>query len=440
MERILTELVTFITMGTAARASTLAARIVRFTCTASALLLAVSVTTAQAQSADEPIVNPHPKLELKETDATTAPKFARPIIPSDKLKATLVPPKPGCFHLVDNVWAEVPCATPEYMKSHNMRPPVIANSIQSTPHPGPIIQLGMPRRDVTSPLVWSAVTIELGGAPFQATETDVYTDPNNVVTKTPNSFSIQGNTNTFPCSTCSNGFPFAAVPKVSNSASAPGDIGWVQFVYQQFASGKDGSSRLCVWNVDVTVAANTNNLAGYDHLCVSPSEAGFPPQPLTGDGAVIGFAEIIGYVQCPSPSSNGGCTLWVVAQLPFAEGSGWWAMSAPDEVGLAGNWTNIGGTVYGAGSGSQAVFTNAQLQTSVAAYSCYTAPAGPTGYSPQGCVPPALNLTFGIPSLLTASPASYYPTAESNNLTNDPVTFYCDSDYDCWLNYNSTHN
>jgi len=407
------------------------ARSVRFACTAATLLLAASMAAAQAQTADEPIVNPHPSVELK--------KFVRPDIPSDKLTAPLLPPKSGCFHLVDNVWTEVPCATPDYMNKHYIPPPVVANSIQSTPHFAPFWVLGKPQPEITSPLDWGAVVIELGGDPAQATETDVSTNPKTgAVTKTSNAFSIQVNTNDFTCSTCKNGSPFAAVSGVPNSASAPGDTGWVQFVYQQFASGTDGSSRLCVWNVDTTVAANTTNNAGYKPNCVYPS-ASYPMGPLTGNGAVIGAAEVIGYTQCPSPISNAGCTLWAVAKLPFAAGAGWWAISAKDEMGLTGNWTNVGGTVYGAGGGSRAVFTNTQVQTNVVAYSCYTAPAGPTGYTPQGCAPPPPYDFFAQFFYLKASPADYFPTGESNNLTNDPVTFSC-GDYDCWLNYNSTHN
>jgi hypothetical protein len=170
-----------------------------------------------------------------------------------------------------------------------------------------------------------------------------------------NAFSIQTNTNYFNCSTCSSGKPFAAVTGVSNSASATGDQGWVQFVYQNYAS----SARLCVWNIDLTIASNTNSAklpgssstwgfansgyAGYNAACVAVPTT----YPLTGSGAANGEGEVIGYItSCPA-NSNSGCLLEVVGYLPWGGDQGWWSIGTKDAMGLSGNWTNVSGTILG---------------------------------------------------------------------------------------------
>jgi hypothetical protein len=320
------------------------------------------------------------------------------------------------------------------MKAHYIPPPVVANSIQSTPHLGLLI-FGPPirRTTITSPFTWGSVAINQTSDPYTATEES---------SGNASTFSIQTNTNTFTCPTCKSGSPFAATPGVPNSASKSGDLGWVQFVYQQFATGKvgTGSSRLCVWNVDVTIAWATNNAAGYAPTCIYPS-ATETVAPLDGAGAANGAAEVIGYVQCPTAGSDAGCTLWVVAQLPWSPDtladSGWWAVSAPDLMGLAGNWTNVSGTILGSGGGNKAVFTGSQFQNVLRAYSCYTSPTSATGYTPTACPNPSPTNFFARLFELTASPADYYPTGETNNLTSQPVTISC-GDYDCWMSYNST--
>lgn len=400
---------------------------------AALLLLLAAAATAPAQNAEDPTIRRDATLTLYKADATTVPKTERPLTPSDKLRAPFPPERPGCFHLIDNAWSAVPCATEEYMKAHPMPLPVIANSIQSTPHNGPFI-IGRPPGPfhfdtITSPFDWGSVAINQTSDPFTATEESGTVS---------SAFSIQTNTNTFTCAPCRSGYPFAATPGVANSASEAGDTGWVQFVYQQFQTGSSagkGNTRLCVWNVDVTVALNTNNTGpGYSPTCVFPSQSE-AVAPLDGSGAAQGGAEVIGYVQCPTAGSYSGCTLWVVAQLPWSPGSGWWSISAPDTMGLAGNWLNVGGSILGSGGGNVAVFTKSAFQQLVRAYSCYASPTSATGYAPTACPNPSPYNFFERFFDLTAVPANYDPTGESSNLTNDPVSISC-GDYDCWMSYN----
>jgi hypothetical protein len=387
-----------------------------------------------AAVANAPTLRPDAKVTLQRPDATTATKAAKPVTPSDRLRAPLPPNQEGCAHLVDNKWVSVPCATEEYMKAHYMPPPVLANSIESLAYKNPLTGGGQPPT-VTDWFVWGSVAFDQTSTGTDS-ETNVSTSPKGVVTKTANAFSIQTNTNTFPCTLCTNGHPFAATKGVAQSASAPGDTGWVQFVYQQFAPGKvgTGSSRLCVWNVDATIAQNTHNSGpGYASTCVYPS-ATETVAPLDGAGAPAGDAEVIGYIQCPNPNSNTGCKLWVVAELPWSPGSGWWSISTPDVLGLAGHWNNVGGGILGAGGGSEAVFTNSQFLYVVAGYACVNSNATPTGAIDQPCPGPPSWDREGNAFDIQASPANYYPTGESNNLTGAPVGFSC-GELACWMSY-----
>ncbi len=379
-----------------------------------------SSTPAGAQTAVAPTHALNPTIELKQPDATSVPKAGWPVLPSQTLTVPL-PEKSGCHHLVGNSWEEIPCATDEEMK--DFPKPVLANSIQSTPHYSVLLE---PLRTVTTPIVWGEVANQLHD-PLAATETDP--------TWGPNLFSIQNNTNDFTCSPCKDGSPFPFTG-LAGSASMPGDKGWVQFVYQQFELGPPGpwtwpptpgigNGRMCVWNVDITVAHATGNIDGYLPVCVFPSSSS-TILPLTGAGAPEGISELIGYVKCPFPGSNVGCTLWALAYLPTA--GGWYAISSPDHMGLAGKWFNVSGTIYGAGGGSEAVFTDTMLSTNLAAYSC---DASPVPSVAQPCPPGDISAEA---LFLTGTPASVVVTGETNNLTNGPVVFSC-GDYDCLMSY-----
>ncbi|MGY4352191.1 hypothetical protein ACVWXM_008684 [Bradyrhizobium sp. GM7.3] len=158
---------------------------------------------------------------------------------------------------------------------------------------------------------------------------------------------------------------FPTVAGVPNSASQPGDQGWIQFVYQQFSLA---NWFLCIWTVDVTIANNTgngslsganggyanNNTAGYHRACVPVST---PARgTLTGSGAVGGAGQIVGYVNCPTIASNAGCFLQLIADLPWLGGV--FSVSDNDTMGLSGNWNNVSGGILGSGNGSVAKFKN----------------------------------------------------------------------------------
>ena len=325
-----------------------------------ALLLAAACPPASAQQ---------PQPETSGNQRYPAYQDDLPATPLSHLKAPFPPRQAGCFHLDQNRrWEGIPCASNEYLREHPVPPPFTTNSIQSTPH-----AIGLfPRYGsgiFTAPFVLGSVAVNITSDPVRAVETD----------GTANAFSIQNNTNYFPCASCSRGSPFPAVAGVGNSASQTGDLGWIQFVYQQFSLA---NWSLCIWTVDVTIATNTNNAflngasggyandnyAGYHRACVQSSASA--RGPLTGAGAVVGEGQIVGYLNCPTVAS---------------------CIVAPPEQDVTIGW--------------------------------------------QACSPPIIPLARLFE--LSAQPSLTNVTAESNNLVSEPATFVCHP-WDCGLWWNSS--
>jgi hypothetical protein len=323
---------------------------------------------------------------------------------------------------VNGVWQDEPCVSDEYIRTHPRKPPLPGPSIQSNSKTlffFPPFKIQLPADN----LVWGSVAFNITSDPTQITEADSSAGAN--------AFSVQVNTNNFTCSTCSNGYPFQGLPGIANSASQSGDTGWVQFSYQQSSYG------LCVWNWDITVfnsvyAAN-GTVYGYQNPtnCVNPTQTG----TLTGSTAVIGAAEVFGYITCPTPGSNSGCSLQAVGYLPWA--GGWYASGVTtDLLGLAGNWTNVNGGLLGEGGSSSAVFHgSAQIQTVLRAYSCFLQPTDATGYTPQAC-PPPINAWLALLENISATDPNFSDTGETNNLINGSATLVCNSS-NCWVSYNA---
>jgi hypothetical protein len=154
---------------------------------------------------------------------------------------------------------------------------------------------------------------------------------------------------------------------------------------------------------------------------------------LTGRHAFIGATEIIGYYGCKGTDNPMNCRLYIAGYLPWA--GGWFATSAPDMYGLgqSNNWSNVNGTIYGFGNGSQAIFTNVEVETVLHAYSCFGNPQGPSGYFPTvgtSCAGVPLDATVTVPVSVTQ---------ETNNLTKFTVqpTGACQGS-ECWLSYRSS--
>jgi hypothetical protein len=348
-----------------------------------------------------------------------------PLTPSVRMKIPFPPQTPGCHHLVNGVWQDEPCVSDEYIRTHPREPPLPGPSIQSNAKSlfPPPFNFQLPADNI----IWGSVAFNITSDPTQATEVDS--------TAGANAFSVQVNTNYFTCSTCSNGYPFQGLPFIANSASQSKDKAWVQFSYQQAGYG------LCVWNWDITVfnsvSFQTKGKTVYGSQnptnCVNPTQT----RTLTGSTAMIGGAEVFGYITCPTPGSNSGCSLQAVGYLPLA--GGWYASGVTaDLLGLAGNWTNVNGGLLGEGGGSSAVFGgSAQIQTVLRAYSCFLQPTDATGYIPQACPPPPpTNPFFRHLVEISATDPNSSTTGETNNLINGPATLSCDV-FDCLVFYNS---
>jgi hypothetical protein len=83
------------------------------------------------------------------TSRQATANHAGPVTPSAKLNAPYPPQIVGCHHLENGKWQEVPCASEEYIRKHHIPRPLLANSIQSTPH-GFIVFPNHPSGGVTS--------------------------------------------------------------------------------------------------------------------------------------------------------------------------------------------------------------------------------------------------------------------------------------------------
>jgi hypothetical protein len=89
-------------------------------------------------------------------------------------------------------------------------------------------------------------------------------------------------------------------------------------------------------------------------------------------------------------------------------------------VGLAGNWNNVSGGIFGAGTGSKANFKKTKIQNIIRAYSCYKGSA--SANPPLPCMILSPGIINAKSKQLTASPAKINSTGESTNLIDGPAT------------------
>jgi hypothetical protein len=263
----------------------------------------------------------------------------------------------------------------------------------------------------TRPLEYGAIDIDVITDPTKGTVTDVVdTGSCSYVTshkETADSFSIQLNTNKF--------------------ATPYGSTGWVQFVDQKRPGQSDA---LCVWKVDVTVANNTNNNAGYESTCVFPPE--IPGRAFLGPTAirdVTGHGHVEGLVRVDQNGKN-LITVWGANNWDnFNPGVA--SISTSDTIkganrGLPGDskdysfgftggfWTQVTGDIYGEGCGSKAVFTGTKISERLTASTCVDHPA---------CDHEQLSATEFILSRFATPVDDPLVTAESNNLLRDSDFF-----------------
>ncbi|MGA2459796.1 MAG: zinc-ribbon domain-containing protein [Candidatus Bathyarchaeia archaeon] len=141
-----------------------------------------------------------------------------------------------------------------------------------------------------------------------------------------------------------------------------GHTDWVQFVYQDYCGFHGGvvgyscedRSRLCIWNVDITIAKQTKNQDGYYPTCVGPGDV-----PLSKKDPSPWETVIVGFVR-----ANGNLEL-----VAFLDGH-IFNVVAPDTYGLAFGWSEASGGIMGAGGSSVANFQDTLLQTDIGVNSC----------------------------------------------------------------------
>ncbi len=302
---------------------------------------------------------------VRTSSSSTRTSFSSTAPPIDIRSIPSPPLVVGCYQYVGGKWGTVPCLSQESVRKFGQFPDAYLGIGQST---SPSV----------TPLTFGYVQVAFKDYHGETDSQDG-----------DKAYSIQLNTNDFA------------------SIGHQGDQGWVQFVYQDFCGygyqfiGEQScasNSRFCIWNVDITVAGQTNNNQGYNPTCVSPG-----PVDLSSGY----YADIIGYT---AP----GQKLVSIVGLP---GVGPLSVVAPDTYGLAygTNWSQVAGQVYGAGGGSEAKFgSNPTLeQTNIMAESCPT-PSG-LGIFDDCTSPP-----------ITAASQSEPSTAESNdlNLAGSSLTSY----------------
>jgi hypothetical protein len=286
----------------------------------------------------------------------------------------------GCYLATLNGWLQVECANPADVFSGFQNFQVGDDGVTTTPQPfsgGSAV-----------PLVYGQV------------ESTVVTIGSEMSNQTPNQWSVQNNTNDFPCST-----------QVNLSCG-------VQFTVA--TDGQGGKSAVCVTNVNVSTQDYTITCVGVNGQNVTTTNG----QTLgvttrVGPLQAFDFANVAGYsFQQPSGASAVAVVAqfsWVSSQdvVPTSETDvpnripGLYAVVAPDLYGLAGNWTDVTGGILGIDGGQSANFTNAEVLTRVVASNCPgdVSASGPT--CPGAPTLSSSNVSF------TVSPDS---TKETDNL------------------------
>jgi hypothetical protein len=315
----------------------------------------------------------------------------------------LPPAKLGCHAFRAGEWREIPCATPEET-SRMPRPEV---SIESRSR---LFSFSGGGGSYRPPLKFAKFDIDLLSDPAVGSVIDMRSAgkcraPYDKARNTPNSFSVQLNTNVFDT-------------KYGQFGGGTGK--WVQFVLQTPAADDDPRDGLCVWKVDL-------EKQGYDNsACVFFKR----DKNFLGAGADRRrkSIQVIGLIQ---RSETGASMLTAVAGVPWNDpelpfGSAY-AVGTTDTIngkyiglddkteyplGLseADNWWQATGGIYGQSCWSQAQFKDTRFHETLAVSTC-----NPNDSSCLSAPMTPFSLPYYAIGLLRLTP---YPpiTGESSNL------------------------
>ncbi len=319
--------------------------------------------------------------------SSACPQAIATPVPAGATPLPAPPTQLGCYAGTLNGWLQVQCShlSTEFPGFQNL---AVSNDGLSS---GEYTASGTTHRFL--PLVYG-----------QVETTIVSVDSESDSTKGPNRWSIQNNTNQFVCA------------DVSGDASCA-----VQFAV--VADGEVGKSAVCVVSAD-------GNTGVYNDTCVTAngqniSVTQIPPEidvtTRVGHLKAFDFANVAGYSFTGANSQKLLATVaqfsWVSSQdvVPSTETDvpnlipGLYAVVAPDQHGLAGNWQFVTGGIMGEYNSSTAQFTGAgaEVDTRILASSC----SGDVSASGPTC-PGAPTLALAQNTFTTAG-----VTKESDNLT-----------------------
>jgi hypothetical protein len=330
---------------------------------------------------------------------------------------SLLPSAVGCYGFGQSQWVTIPCASDQQIAKQGRFPQDTSLGISSnpTPVPGPV-PTSCPS---CTPLTQAFIMVNLHCCAEYESDSQSGSG----------AYSVQLNTNDFIGRACG----FAGCTTTD----------WVQFGFQNFNGAEfcpggaciASENTLCVWNINngltATVPGNKGppgyGLGQPDQgtTCLTPSNV-----PLTDDFEVWIYAylangniNMVAYLNGHAPPH--------VTSSPTPGGV--WGIVSPDVYGLTGAWIQAGGSILGAGGGSQASFFPnqwpVQEQTDIAVSSCPLTPA-------SGFVPYTLFEGFSCSSANPWSGTLYQDTAtaESNDLTQfNPVLTSYFSGHNWWL-------
>jgi len=196
--------------------------------------------------------------------------------------------------------------------------------------------------------------------------------------------------------------------------------GLVQFVFGKFidptAPAAPANTAVCVYPITFTGAGTS-----YDHTCIAADVVG-APKMAAGKLADFDYVNLAGFVLDDTSTVPAQPKLATVVQFSMVatpnsadplgvnQIPGLYAVVAND-IGLAGHWWAANGGMLGKFDGSEAVFTNGEVLTTIAASNC----RGDTSVTGVTC-PTAPQLT-STNTTFTADYTSDIHTLETDNLT-----------------------
>jgi hypothetical protein len=350
-----------------------------------------------------------------------------------------LPPPPnvqGCYAGTwDGGWAPIPCMQLDQLPAAAQRIPYVAGGQVTIANyldgglndygPAPGIQ-ATGSNSLRFAQVDTTIVNITPSTPNNPAEVDdcfdsdpAFCGPN--VPPTPNTFSVQLNTNPFFAPQGPS--PFS---KTATTGFVAGDRAWAQFVLASRGDPQTTDLSIpptyffaCIWqnDFDQGKADAVIGLQAYVPFCVGPNGTQEDFQTFPRDLQPLDYASVAGYAFTDADGMT--ADLGMVVQLSWWDASkapadyrGIFAAVTKDSylLGQSNNWQTVSGTLLGAGGGSMAAFTNASLMTRLVAGNCAESNGG-TGanQNPVSCA-----------STLSSSgvqPATQQFTDESNNLT-----------------------